>query len=437
MFRILPLLLILLSSPALAAGWPGGKRTLSTSVVEQFFALSHSLLGDAFGRLRVSEPVIELDAKFTADLLPLRFGTEVSGGGAVAHASPLPQARLRVSGASQVAAIQSYEHARYRAAQGQLIRMTGVMGAPTAAYEARMGYFSATDGLYLAQTPTGPVFVIRSSTSGVVVEQRYPQSAWNIDRLNGLDSLETLDLTKGVVFVIDLQYLGHGTVRFGFDLDGGTHWAHRVQHSNVTDVPYMTSGSQPLRWEAVTTALYAGGNRDLMATCGSVVREGGTEEPGASGEADTGLTPVTVTAADAAGEVHLLLRRRAGYRHAALRPLEVDCLNTGGNPLRWRLLLKPTLAGAAPVWTSVAGGAAIGEVSTTAGISSTGGIPLAGGYVPASALGGRGTVVSVDLARSLAVVGDLAGTSDILALELNQAGGATTALCSLKWEALQ
>lgn len=81
--------------------------------------------------------------------------------------------------------------------------------------------------------------------------------------------------------------------------------------------------------------------------------------------------------------------------------------------------------------------AAIGEISTTAGISSTGGIPLAGGYVPAATASGRGVLASADLTRTLSLVGDLAGVSDILALELNQAGGATTALCSLKWEALQ
>ena len=105
MFRTLPLLFILFASPALAAGWPGGKRTVSTSVVEQFFALSHSLMGDAFGRVRVSEPVIELDAKFTSDLLPLRFGTEVSGGGAVAHASPLPIVG-DLAGASDILALE-------------------------------------------------------------------------------------------------------------------------------------------------------------------------------------------------------------------------------------------------------------------------------------------------------------------------------------------
>lgn len=70
-------------------------------------------------------------------------------------------------------------------------------------------------------------------------------------------------------------------------------------------------------------------------------------------------------------------------------------------------------------------------------ISSTGGIPLAGGYVPAATASGRGVLASADLTRTLSLVGDLAGVSDILALELNQAGGATTALCSLTWEALQ
>ena len=82
-------------------------------------------------------------------------------------------------------------------------------------------------------------------------------------------------------------------------------------------------------------------------------------------------------------------------------------------------------------------GSAIGEVSVTAGISSTGGIPIASGYVPASATASRGTLGGNDVTRTLPIVGDLAGVSDILALELNQAGGATTALCSLTWEALQ
>lgn len=47
------------------------------------------------------------------------------------------------------------------------------------------------------------------------------------------------------------------------------------------------------------------------------------------------------------------------------------------------------------------------------------------------------SVSEVDISRSISAVGDLAGAADILALELNQVGGATTALCSLTWEALQ
>lgn len=425
------------SSKASAEGWPGERRSLGTAEVGQFFKTSALRQGDAFGRLRVSEPVIEGDLKFTADLLPLRVGVIATGGATVTHATPLPQARLRVSAASQRGLLRTYEHFRYRAAQSQLIKMTGVMGPPTNDVEVRMGYFSDTDGLFLAQTRVGPQIVIRSSVTGALVETRIDQEDWNLDPLLDPKYL-TLDLAKGVVFAIDFQYLGHGAVRFGFDLgEGGTHWVHQERHSGLTVNPYMTSGSQPMSWEIISSALYAGGNRDLYATCGSVVREGGAEEPGAAGAANTGLTAVAVPVADAAGEVHLLLRRKAGYPHAALRPIAVECINTGGNPLRGQLLLKPTLGGAAPVWVGVAGGAAIGEVSTTAGMTATGGIPLAAFYVPASATASRGTAQSQDVARTLPLVADLAGASDILALELNQVGGNTTALCQLTWEALQ
>lgn len=34
--------------------------------------------GDAFGRLRVSESVVEADCKFTSDLIPLRFGAAIT-----------------------------------------------------------------------------------------------------------------------------------------------------------------------------------------------------------------------------------------------------------------------------------------------------------------------------------------------------------------------
>lgn len=107
------------------------------------------------------------------------------------------------------------------------------------------------------------------------------------------------------------------------------------------------------------------------------------------------------------------------------------------------LLILLTLSLLAPASSSAAGWpgdaltrAAIGEVSTTAGMSATGGIAIASGYV-AAGTPGRGAGASTDVSRTLPVVGDLAGASDMLALELNQAVVAPPALCSLTWEALQ
>lgn len=74
---LLALFLILTAcvSDAHGQGWPGERNAVPAQSARNFFNLSTSLLGDSFGRLRVSEPVIEGDAKFTSDLLPLRFGT--------------------------------------------------------------------------------------------------------------------------------------------------------------------------------------------------------------------------------------------------------------------------------------------------------------------------------------------------------------------------
>ena len=60
-------------SDAHGQGWPGERNAVPAQSARNFFNLSTSLLGDSFGRLRVSEPVIEGDAKFTSDLCSLKW----------------------------------------------------------------------------------------------------------------------------------------------------------------------------------------------------------------------------------------------------------------------------------------------------------------------------------------------------------------------------
>lgn len=69
-------LITLLDNWGAVHGYDGPTPAELTALLD-FWADLH---GDAFGRLRVSEQVLELDAKFTVDARPLEFNQIVSGG---------------------------------------------------------------------------------------------------------------------------------------------------------------------------------------------------------------------------------------------------------------------------------------------------------------------------------------------------------------------
>jgi len=83
------------------------------------------------------------------------------------------------------------------------------------------------------------------------IDNRYPQSSWNIDKMDGTGaSLMTLDLTKMQMFYIDYTWYGAGAIRFGFKNNRGeVIYCHRIPNNNVNTEAYMRSGNLPGRYE--------------------------------------------------------------------------------------------------------------------------------------------------------------------------------------------
>jgi hypothetical protein len=118
---------------------------------------------------------------------------------------------------------------------------------------------------YVVQTITSDTALIiypeyRSTTnvSNCIVskriEERIPQSQWNIDRCDGLGSTGfNLDLTKMQMFYIDYAWYGAGAIRFGFkDQKGEVIYCHRIPNSNRNTEAYMRSGNMCSRYESNT-----------------------------------------------------------------------------------------------------------------------------------------------------------------------------------------
>ena len=150
----------------------------------------------------------------------------------------------------------------------------------------RIGYFGAENGLYLEQEGTSePKFVKRSSVTGSLVNTEISQSNWNVDPLdgNGPSGL-TLDLAKVQIIWFDFEWLGSGTVRCGFIINGAYIHCHSFQHANVTEGTYITTASLPVRVE-ITNLDTTASSSTLKQICTTVLSEGGYEIRGTAASA--------------------------------------------------------------------------------------------------------------------------------------------------------
>ena len=239
---------------------------------------------DAFGRLRVSVPITQFESKFTYGNEEKTFDTTTANGGSATFLSNEAAWALSTTGdnGSRVRR-QSFRYLQYHPGKSQLVLLTGVFGSAVNNCVKRIGYYDDNDGLFFAQNGiTGFGIVERSSTSGSPVDTMVYQSSWNIDKLNGSGSSKiTLDVTKTNIFVIDFQWLGVGTVRYGVVINGQLIYVHQSHHANnsFTKV-YMKSAWLPIRYEIHNLASTTG--TTLKQICCSVTSEGGMEEIGSS-----------------------------------------------------------------------------------------------------------------------------------------------------------
>ncbi len=98
----------------------------------------------------------------------------------------------------------------------------------------RWGYYDANNGIFWELAGTEFRVVLRSSTSGSVVDTVVAQADWNGDKLDGAgQSKMDIDLSKANFFFIDFAWLGVGAVRFGVLAQDGSRWiAHTFENPN-------------------------------------------------------------------------------------------------------------------------------------------------------------------------------------------------------------
>jgi len=384
---------------------------------------------DAFGRLRVSNPLTLFDSSNVMSK-GTQFDESTTGSATVTYTANKSTVNLNVTEASGDKVIrQSKRVMSYQPGKSLLIFNTFVMNTQTENLEQRVGTFDANNGIFFEDTGTGYQIVRRSYTSGSSVDDPIAQANWNGDKLDGTGpSGYDLDPTKASILFTDYEWLGMGSVRVGFVIDGKFIVAHTFLNANNLSTVYMQTANLPIRLEIEVTSALAAGTYTLQQVCSSVMSEGGYAPQGLRQSIGTAsLAGVNLTTA---GTFYNLatIRIKSGRPYAVIIPIDVSASAISNSDFEIKLIRNATPSTAFS-YTSYSDNV---EYDLTGTTTITGGTIIGQAY-----LSGKG-------ANSLSFAQDgfnfdyqlgqtIAGVSDTITLAAKGASNGDDICGTLKW----
>ena len=401
----------------------------STSVV-----VGDGRTGDAFGRLRTSDPYTVFDSKPLFDSQPLLWDdAEVSGAGTTTS-HDVDEAMTTIGVALNTAGNrvrQTYQRFNYQPGKSQLVFMTGVLSVTGggAGITRSAGIYDDENGIFFSDIEGGVNAVIRSKVTGAVVDNAIPQADWNLDTLDGTGpSGKTLAPLTAQILVFDYEWLGTGRVRCGFVIDGRIDYVHQFLHANINTRVYMSTPNLPLRFEIDNDG--TGAASSLGAICATVTSEGGQDETGITRYKSTEGTHLNANTANTVYAV-IGIRLKTTHFDATIEAVKMTMLNQQTGEYEWLILWNPTVAGtfAYADESNSAIQTAIGATANTV----TGGTAFGGGMVSSAKDAGA---TSDELVSDLHLGSSIAGVADEFVLCVRPLAANADIEASITWREL-
>lgn len=403
---------------------------------------------DAFGKLRVSEPLTLLELKFQGQITGSQdflsntmlicndslgsFSSDTSGNG-----------YLTITGTDTGHYIsQSRKFTVYQPGKSLLLMFTGIL-APNNGGETyinnfvgRIGYYSnyptynidntiPYNGLYFQYDASG--CSINLCNKGTITT--YLQSQWNLDTMDGNGpSGINLNFFKAQLFTFDLEWLSIGRIRFGFFAYGRVYYCHQITNINTLVEPYTSNINLSIRYELIGTGT-SGNTAEIKQICSTVISEGGYNpigRPFTFPSTNTFPGPISIGST----ETPIIALRGGGtnYFHQNIIPLNFSVVDTNKNNINlWRLRIyqdSNTLNVGASSWIQVNSSYSVSEyTSTFSSWNSTDSILVTQGI-----FSGQGTVSFSDLtdiftSQIFHITSNVGLTSDILVLTCETLSG--------------
>ena len=394
---------------------------------------NRSTSNDAFGRLRVSNPHTLFDSS-------LRYGdntekwseseTDNSGNSGSAHNANEGLIDLTVGESSGDSIIRETKRVfSYQPGKSLLVLNTFVFNSPKTYLRQRVGYFGAENGVYLEQENSSIYIVKRSKVTGSVVNTRISQANWNIDTLEG-DGVSgyTLDLEKAQILWSDFEWLGVGSVRVGFVINGQFIPVHIFHHANEVTTTYMTTATLPIRYE-ITNTDDTGSSSTLKQICSSVMSEGGYTQTSISRSVSTVLTGKNIS--NTADTPLISIRLRSGRTDGVVIPKSADFYGLQQAAFAYRIFRNNTLTSAS--WVSAGTDSNVEyDLSATA---LSGGKKIMEGIFVGDNKGGASRVSFEDMNSQLQLTRSLGNsTGDIFTVAIRATTNNDDAVGALNWQ---
>ena len=375
-----------------------GAATRDGRIVDNINRFPVSVNPDAFGRTRVSNPLTLFDSSHRYRDNNLWDSLLVGTGSTVGFATTQGLINIGIGTTAGCSVIRETTKVfSYQPGKSLLVLNTFVPATPKANLRQRIGYFGADNGIYFEIDGTTAYFVERSLSTGT--ETRVAQTDWNIDKLDGTGpSGITLSKDKAQILWMDIEWLGLGTVRIGFVIDGQFVHCHSFHHANIIQSTYITTGSLPLRYEISNTGITTSSST-LKQVCSSVISEGGYELRGLQQAVQTPITaPVDLPSPAGTYYPVISIRLKSPINGQPNRLdgiiilTALSIMGTGNGPLfNWQMRASTTTSGG--TWVSAGVDSAV-EYKIDGGTVSGGRI-LASGFFSSN----NQTQASVDILK--------------------------------------
>jgi hypothetical protein len=390
---------------------------------------------DAFGRLRTSTPLTLFDSSHRYRDNNLWSGLVVGTGSTVGFVTAQGLVNIGIGTTAGCSVIRETTKVfSYQPGKSLQVLNTFIMNPAKANLRQRVGYFGADNGMYLELDGDTLYFVERSLSTGTTT--RVAQSDWNVDTMLGAGHLNpsgvTLDISKAQILWMDIEWLGVGTVRLGFVVDGKFIHCHSFHHANLITSTYITTASLPLRYEISNTGITTSSST-LKQVCSSVISEGGYELRGIQQAVGIPInSPRTLgTAGTFYPAISLRLKASPNRLDAIviLSALSIMPISTGN--FNWQVIASETTTGGA--WVSAGTDSAV-EYNIT-GTSAAGGRILASGFFNASNQGASQVdILKEALFKFQLERNGLTSTPYELTLVVASDSSNDTVVASLDWE---